>query len=266
MRKWFWRLGIAAVCEPSVSSRAEADIVYDNSLDFSEVDYETTAEYGDEVILAGTSRAVTEIRFEYYANFTAQGDEVGRLRFYSNTGPIWQGNRDYKQPASPPLFEQTFPLGQGYETAIITVPNVVVPNNFTWTVQFLGISQTSTNDRAGLLFYGVPAVGASYNDFWELTPTGWAPVARNDVPKNNFSARIFAVAAPQQLALTITRVGNNILITWPSGDPTFRLETKSSLNATTWTAVSTQPTLNGSRYEVVLAIGAGNEYFRLRSP
>src|SRR5207253_2104458 len=115
-------------------------------------------------------------------SFTPNGDELGRVRFYSNTGPIWNGNPDYHTPASPPLFEGTFPLAQGYQTAVVTVPNVVVPDDFTWTVQFLGVAQTTT-DRAGLLFYGTPTVGASYDDFWENLPTGWGPLARTDVPK-----------------------------------------------------------------------------------
>lgn len=243
-----------------------ADVVYDNSTDSTGANYETTNEYGDEVILAGTARAITEIQFEYYASFTVQGDELGRVRFYANNGPIWMGNPDFREPGEPPLFEDTFPLGQGYQTAVIPVPNVVVPNSFTWTVQFLGISQNGTNDRAGLLFYSTPTVGASYDDFWERTATGWQSFDENTVPKSNFAARIFAVAAPTQISLTITRVGNNLLITWPSGDSSFQLETKPSLNTPTWTQVSTAPTLNGARYEVVVPLGTGSEFFRLRSP
>jgi hypothetical protein len=244
-----------------------ADVVYDNTTDFSGSNYETTDEYGDEVILAGTARAVTQIQVEYYAKFTPQGDEIGRIRFYSNTGPLWQNNPDYRTPAEPPLFEDTFVLGQEYQTATIPVPNVVVPNNFTWTVQFLGISQNGTNDRAGLLFYSTPTIGNSYDDFWERTGGVWGAVGVMELPfKDNFAARILAVVATPQLSLTVTKVGNNLLISWPSGDSSFKLEAKSDLNSPSWTLVSTPPTLNGSRYEVVVPIGAGNQFFRLRSP
>jgi hypothetical protein len=262
-----WRLFLALAVFTAAPSRA-ADVVYDNSVEFSGSDYEHVDEYGDEVILAGTARAVTEIQIEYYAEFIPQGDELGRVRFYSNTGPTWGTNQDYHLPAEPPLFEQTFQLAQGYQTAIISVPNVVVPDSFTWTVQFLGISQNGTTDRAGLLFYGSATVGASYDDFWQRSPTaGWGPVQVMQAPnKNNFGARILAVAAAPQLRLTITKVGNNLLITWPSGDASFKLEAKSDLNATTWTQVSPAPTLNGARYEVVVPIGSGNQFFRLRSP
>lgn len=266
-----WRLFLALAIIMAAPVRG-ADVVYDNSLEFSESDYEHTDEYGDEVILGGTARAITEIQIEYYANFTVQGDELGVVRFYSNTGPTWGTNLDYHLPAEPPLFEQTFQLAQGYQVAVVSVPNVVVPDSFTWTVKFLGISQNGTTDRAGLLFYGSdtvkPTVGASYDDFWQRSATeGWGPVQVMEAPfKNNFGARILAVAAAPQIRLTITKVGNNLLITWPSDDPTFKLETKTDLNSGTWTQVSTAPTLNGSRYEVVVPIGGGNQFFRLRSP
>jgi hypothetical protein len=255
-----------AICA-GLSSRA-AEIVYDNSTDFSGVDYETTTEYGDEVILEpGTGRAITEIQLEYYAQFPVHGDELGRVRFYKNTGPIWMGNPDYRIPESPPLFEQTFPLGQDYQTAVITVPSIVVPEKFTWTVQFLGISQNGETDRAGLLFYGVPTIGSSYDDFWELTTTdGWAPVQRTDVPKNNFGVRILAAQADNPIRLTITRVGNSILLTWPDIAANYRLESKTDLNQASWTLVSQSPTRNGSRYELALPVGAGNQFFRLRLP
>jgi hypothetical protein len=260
-----WALFAALALAGTLSAPA-ADIVYDNSTNFTLVDYETTDEYGDEVYLAGTSRAITEIQIEYYADFVAQGDEVARVRFYENTGPFWEGNSDYPTPASPPLYEQTFPIQQGYQVEILTVPNVVVPDHFTWTIQFLGISQTATNDRAGLLFYDTPTVGSSPADFWEFVPPdGWGAVAVQGVT-NNFGCRILAAPASARISLAISRVGNNVLISWPSGDPSFALEYKADLNAATWTAVTQTPTLTGSRYEVTLPIGAANRIFHLRSP
>lgn len=242
-----------------------ADIVYDNSVDYSGIDYETTDEYGDEVNLAGTSRAITEIQIEYYAEFIPNGDEIARIRFYSNTGPFWEGNTDYPTPASPPLYEQTFVPQQGYQTAVVTVPNVVVPDHFTWTIQFLGISQTSTNDRAGLLFYGAASIGSSFDDFWELTPDGWGAVAVTGVT-NNFGVRISAVPAPSEMRLTISKVGNNVLVSWPTGLTSAVLESKTDLNSATWTQVAQTPTQNGARMEVSIPIAPGNRFFRLRSP
>jgi hypothetical protein len=241
-----------------------AEIVYDNSTDYSQIDYESPNEYGDEVILAGTARAVTQIELEYYANYTPHGGEVARVRFYANTGPNWMGRPDYQTPAATPLFEDTFDPGQGFHTAVIPVPNVVVPDTFTWTIQFIGIAQTET-DYAGLLFYGLPTVGQSPNDFWELTASGWVAAQKPGVPKNNFGVRITAVAAPAGPQLTITRVNNNIQISWPTASAGFTLEYKNDLNAAAWTD-GPNPTVNGSNFQVSLPIGAGNQLFRLRSP
>jgi hypothetical protein len=242
-----------------------ADIVYDNSTDYSGTDYESTNEYGDEVTLGGVARLVTEIQIEYWADFVPQGDEIGRVRFYKNTGPFWHGAADSPTPAAPPIYEETFQLFTGYQTEVITAPNVVVPDDFTWTVQFLGISQavTPVNDRAGLLFYGTPTVGSSLDDFWELTPTGWDLFQRTDVPKNNFGVRILAIAFP---TLRIARSGNNIVITWPTASAGFVLQSTSDLTNRTWTNVSTTPTVNGSNNQVTLPTSGTVKVFRLQSP
>jgi hypothetical protein len=247
-----------------------AEIVYDNSdsANYLQTDYESTNEFGDEVILAGTARIVTEIQIEYYAQFTPSGSQLGRVRFYANTGPLWRGDPDYPTPASPPLYEQTFQLATNYQVAVIEVPNVVVPDDFTWTVQFLGISQTSTNDRAGLLRYGSPTVGQSFDDFWELLPApdGWSPLGEDQV-KYNFGARILAVSSLASApSLAIARSGNNVVITWPTATGNFRLESKANLSDPTWNNVAQTPAVNGSNYQVTLPASSGNTFFRLESP
>jgi hypothetical protein len=242
-----------------------AEIVYDNSTDPSGFDYESPNEYGDQVILAGTARVVTEIQIEYYASYTPRGNELARVRFYANTGPFWQGNPDYPTPAATPLYEETFAPGQGYKTAIISVPNILVPDTFTWTIQFLGIAQSDT-DVAGLLFYSTPTVGQSFDDFWELTTSGWGAAGVSYVPSNNFGAQITAIPATTGPTLTVIRVNNNLQIAWPATDTGYTLEYKNDLNAASWTTVSPAPVVNGSNFQVTLPIGTANQMFRLRSP
>jgi hypothetical protein len=238
-----------------------AEIVYDNSATYLEADYESTNEYGDEVILAGTARIVTEIQIEYYGEFVRNGDELVRLRFYENTGPIWNGVPEYRTPASPPLYEDTFQVSTGFQVLVITVPNILVPDHFTWTVQFLGVSQ-APNDRAGLLHYNPPTVGQSFDDFWERLPSGWAPLAREDV-KNNFGARILAIqGAPK---LTITKAGTNVVLSWPPTDG-YTLETNTDLRTTNWTVVNQTSVIIGGNSQVILPIGSGGQFFRLRAP
>jgi hypothetical protein len=246
-----------------LSARAAfADIVYDNSNSYSGFDYESPNEYGDQVILAGTARSVTEIQIEYYASFIPHGNEVARVRFYANTGPFWQGNTDAPTPAAVPLYEETFTPIQGYQNVVITVPNVVVPDTFTWTIQFLNIAQ-DTNNIAGLLFYGVPTVGQSFDDFWELTTDGWVLAAQTDVPKNNFGVQISAVAAPTPKTIDFSRVNNNLRLSWPTNGTPYTLEFKTNLTAATWTPANVTPQVNGTNYQVTLPIGATNQFFHL---
>ena len=260
----FLRMFVLAVAVSVGIPAGAAEIIYDNSTTYLERDYESTNEFGDEVLLAGTARFVTEFQLEMYAQFVPNGTQFGRLRFYQNTGPNWNGNPDYPIPASPPLYEQTFQISTGFQVILVEVPSVRVPDHFTWTVQFLGISQSSTNDRAGVLYYNPPAIGQSFDDFWELLPGGWAPLDDGAII-DNFGARIVAVAsaAPR---LTITRSGNNVIISWPSGSGSFTLESKADLNNPTWGTVSQTPTVNGSNLQVVLPATTGNQFFRLKSP
>lgn len=246
---------------------AEPVIVYDNSTDYSGMDYVTTNEHGDEVILDGTARVITEFQFEYYADFIRQGDELARVRFYANTGPLWENDPDYATPALPPLWDFTFQISTGYQTAVISVPSIRVPDKFTWTVEFLGLSQrvTAPADEAGLLMYGSAFPGTSFDDFWERLPSGWAPLARSDVPKNNFGARILAVTPNAEPQLTIRREPAGLRISWNFSSRQYHLESKPALTAVSWTRVAAQPTLNGSRYEVVVPFGTGNQFFQLSS-
>jgi hypothetical protein len=241
-----------------------AEIVYDNSTQYLGSDYETTDEYGDEVILGGTARVLTEIQIEYYAEFVRNGDELLRLRFYENTGPFWMGNPDYPIPAAPPLYEDSFQISTGFQVIVITLPNIRVPNHFTWTVQFLGISQASVNDRAGLLYFDPPAVGHSPgDDFWELLPDGWAALGRDDLI-DNFGARILAIEGLSPPKLTITKSGSNVVISWPTTTG-YVLEAAAELATNAWGLVNQTPVISGANSQVTLPAGTGNRYFRLRS-
>ncbi|MDX1953423.1 MAG: PEP-CTERM sorting domain-containing protein, partial [Verrucomicrobiota bacterium] len=81
--------------------------------------------------------------------------------------------------------------------------NVVVPNTFTWTVEFNGIAMVA-GDLAGLVYYNPPTVGSSFNDWWKKTPEGWRPFESTDSNiRNNFFARVTAVPEPSVLALAL---------------------------------------------------------------
>ena len=248
------------------SVRAQSPtVVYECSTNYTGQFNQSVNEYGDEIILFGNKRVITQIQFEYFAAFVPSGDEVGRLRFYENSGPAWMGNKDYQTPTSPPLFETTFPVRVGFNTATITVPNITVPLRFTWTVQFFGIAMTST-DYAGLLFYGNPTIGSSFKDYWELRSTGWVPLLIPGIPRSNFAAKITAVdAAPALPSVSVAVEGSNLRLSWPATSTGLTLESREDINTGYWEPVLPFPLQVGSVFQTTVPIGSGNRIFRLNS-
>jgi hypothetical protein len=239
-------------------------VVYEDSTNYSGQFNQSANEYGDEVILFGNAHFVTQFQFEYFGNFTSQGDETARLRFYANTGPIWMGNKDYVTPAPTPLWETVLPISPGFNTATITVPYVDVPLRFTWTIQFFGMTMTSA-DNAGLLFYGKPSIGSSFNDYWELLTAGWTP-RRIDGLTNNFAAKIMAVsAAPPPPELSLTKRGANLVLSWPPGLISLYLESKTNVTSAVWEPVMPLALRVGDVFQTTIPVGADNRIFRLNS-
>jgi hypothetical protein len=262
------RLGktIAAFFLICASLRAQtATVVYETSTNYSGKFNVSTNEYGDEIILMGNKHVITQMQIEYFGDFVPTGDEVARVRFYANTGPAWKGNTQFLTPANPPLWEATFPVGLGFNTATIAVPYVSVPLRFTWTVQFFGIPMNST-EKAGLLIYGDPIVGSSFNDYWELLPEGWVPERIPGVPKNNFAAKLMAVdAAPPPPSLTTTVEGNTFRLSWPATAIGFYLESRPGVDGGVWSQVTPLALRVGDFFQTTVPIESGNRYFRLNN-
>jgi hypothetical protein len=120
------------------------------------------AQYGDELALGGVSRVLTEFNFEYYAKFPTNVTRKARIRFYANDGfnkgPYWTdpGTLLYTSP------DLALSQGGGYKLGL---PQVSVPDRFTWTIEFVGFANTPT-DRAGLPYYDGVSPGRSYRDIW----------------------------------------------------------------------------------------------------
>lgn len=240
-------------------------VVYEDSTNYTGKFNLTANEYGDEIVLFGNAHIITQFQFEYVGNFVPQGDESARLRFYANTGPAWMGNHDYLTPAATPLWETVIPISPGFNTATITAPYVDVPLRFTWTIQFFGVTMSST-DNAGLLFYGQPILGSSFNDYWELLTSGWTPERQGDVPHNNFAAKVMAVTAvPPPPTVSVSMNGGNMVVNWPPGLTTLYLESKTNVGSGIWEPVLPAPVQIGSVFQASIPIGPGNRIFRLNS-
>ena len=186
----------AGLCSlPSLSFSAT---VYDNltSPDLSQQYFPSppSLEFGDQVTLAGTDRILSQLTFYAFLTAPALTTQSATLRFYANSGT--------NPPVTPFYTTAAVPLtGTGfrsYTIGLTTVPPV--PDTFTWTIQF---SNLGAGETAGLLLYGPPAVGSSFNDFWQKDGAGvWS---LNQINNGNtladFAISFSAVPEPGILAL-----------------------------------------------------------------
>ena len=129
----------------------QAEIVYDNSQNYSGTYYPPSPpniEYGDQIVLRGTARNVSEFRFEYFGEFTPTGQETVRVRFYANDGP-GDPQYEFSHPPKTLLYESSpLPIHAGFNVLALRGLSVPVTNTFTWTVQWGGLSGSVSN-RAG---------------------------------------------------------------------------------------------------------------------
>jgi len=158
---------------------SKADIVYNNSVNRSTngsgdalVFAQSGYEYGDEVVLAGTTaRYLTNFAIEYYQNGIPAGATM-RLRIYSNDGTAYGTN--FNAPGSLLYDSSAFNVGgntDGFHSLTFNQANsglaIPVGGSFTWTVEFGGV----TSGSAALSLYDAPTVGTDYNQYWEASGT-----------------------------------------------------------------------------------------------
>jgi hypothetical protein len=231
-------------------------------------------EYGDEVMLTGTARILTKLRFEYGGSFFSNGDEQARVRIYANNGSNWKGNADYTTPGTLLWESPLFPVLTGYNTKDLLVPSIRVPDRFTWTIQFYGLSMSTLSptpdptiigDYSGLSFYGLAEIGASFNDFWQLLTEGWTPVRVGTVVKNNFAASVTALQEVIVPTLTITKMPTTLKFTWPRAALGYKLQGQSDVDGE-WADVGTFSFVVGDQYQCNLSLSNGFTLFRLRKP
>lgn len=122
-------------------------------------------EWGDEVELAGTGRTISEMTVYTFGDFSAPtGEEKIRIRFYNQDGNFV--GTPGKQAPNTLIWDSGFmPMKPGWRAQRIPVPAIVVPDRFTWTASFEGVTGLPFN-RAGLCYFGPPTIGTSENWLW----------------------------------------------------------------------------------------------------
>ena len=180
----------------AIAQFVPTEIVYENSQEDVSVTHARLEEFGDEIILAGDNRKIIRFEFEYFGKFEADGDETCVLRFYRNDGEALVIDRDDgealvlddKAPGTLIYESQPFTLLPGYNTAVLQGINVEVPDKFTWTVKFDGLTGFS-KDRAALVLTDPPDIGKSFDDFWVRFGNGWDTWRFKGDPIANFACK-----------------------------------------------------------------------------
>ena len=146
-------------------------------------------QYGNEVTVSGGNWQVTSLQIEIYSQGTwPNGGGIGpgsadfQASLYANNGPLgapgtllWQS----------PYVHDNYPAGLSVLT--YAVPDIAVPNQFTWAIQYANYSNPLA--PPALPTANAPAIG-TYDTEWFAGPGDWG--------KSNsiFEAQIIAVPEP----------------------------------------------------------------------
>ena len=190
-------------------------VVYDNTTlvkdgNGDQVNFRSATEFGDEISLGGVARSVTQFQVDpaLIGNSFPNANFV--VRFYKNDGiDTDPGPKVIKGPGSLLWESASQPVAPGAGLVTLAVPNVKVPDSFTWTIQYSNVNET---DAGGLVLGDPIGIGKSFNDFWEKNGDGsWSTkIFQSGAFKANFAAQVTAVPEPGTLALVA--VGGGLLL------------------------------------------------------
>jgi hypothetical protein len=263
-RIYFFRAACFLLAAASMTGLGAQQIVYDNTTTFLERFVGEPREFGDEIELSGSARTLTEISFSYFGDFVRQGDEVAKVRLYTNEKPY----DNFRNEPTTVLYESDFfGINPGYNSAILPGLYTLLPNVVTFTVEFRGLAE---NENAGLLLYGPPTVGRSYNEFWRRNEAErWEAVIYSRTDPS-----LKAKAAIRLKALEIVRVssikvfpgqGTMQLVTTGLSGTNYIIE--SSTNLKTWSGLATRlvpgPT---ATFTTSIPSAQPRRFFRVRVP
>jgi hypothetical protein len=213
-------LTLSALCFGLTLPLLAQTTIYNNSTNDLTLAFNPgTSEIGNEIILGGTERYLTDFSFEYWGLSSNPSSFAGHItaevRFYLNNGLPFNG---YATPSSTPFYDSTFavPAPTARGTFVFSAADFLAFNpssggglflpasDFTWTVQFQGMG---LGDSVGTDLYGPPTVGANFGDFWQKIGTSWFLMNNSQSPPYaSFAADMMAVAVipePSTLALSV---------------------------------------------------------------
>jgi hypothetical protein len=182
-------LTMLAIARPSLTTGA---VVYNNTTTYQSVENEllpsgqtTSGEHGNQVQLIGAERFVTSLTYRLRIAGAGVASFDIRIRFYANDGLDGRpGTVLWESPVQFSVIDSGAP-----NTYTLTVPSVLVPDSFTWTVQ---VSNRQGNmARMGPSEYHPPTVGGAVPGYWQRNGNDWDLVGLQEPP---FGARVSADA------------------------------------------------------------------------
>lgn len=172
-------------------------IVYDNTTTSSLSSISMGGRFfGDEISLGPGPRNIVEFRFDYDLYLSKDediiGNETATIKFYQNNGPGGAPNTVLYN--SGPVS-----ISPGYNTLTLSIPDILVPDTFTWMVLFEGVYQGTSNPSIPwLVEFDPPTIGSSDHFFWwEGTPGSYTKLPSD----YNFNARVTATPVPATILL-----------------------------------------------------------------
>ncbi len=191
------------------------------------------------------------------------GNEMGDVRFYRNDGnPVSPSSN--AAPGTLLYDSGVFSIG-GYTEAsriicreVDLFGGVVVPEDFTWTVSFSGLTP---NESAGLALYEASTVGTNFNTAWFDTAENWQYFTGGiGSPAPNFGAEAFGTPLPQ---LQSSSQDGALVLSWSTNITGFAVETTTNLlPPITWITMTNITVVNGQNVFSNAPLGNA-AYFRL---
>jgi len=155
-------------------------------------------------------------------------------------------------------------------------------NLFLNDIQF-NFTGVATNWLAGdtnSFFQNVPGIllpGETYSDVvFGITVTPTTPPGQyfgtvsiqggtNIFAATNLASPMFEISLPP-VAMSATRSGTNLVLSWPSPPGGFALQQNADLTTTNWETVTNTPIPTNGQNQVILAPITGNQFYRLNYP
>lgn len=205
---------IALLVLAITATTAHASIIYDNTT--TPVIWSTGGEQvvlfiqddegGDEINLSGTSRVVTQIDLYLYADTTAVTTADTQVRFYANDGPFDSVSNEPGTLLWDSGVLNDLSYSPGLNVTSFSVPDILVPDTFTWTVQY---SDSTETNNLGIAVYDPPTVGSSGDWVWLFFPDPDDPDSYwyGGDPAANLGARVYAKSVPEPSTLLLFGAG-----------------------------------------------------------